>query len=109
MGETLVDQPLAPQKFVGDIFHVAMLPVKRVIQLPHLLVGNLAAQLRDSLRDFWMLPERLLANHWHRLIGRKIVAVVVEDEQVEGRNQTIRRITGGDIDLMIFQRRGEQS
>ena len=109
MDQTLMDQPLAPQEFVGDIFYVAVLAVECVIQLPHLLIGNLAAQLRDCLRNFRVLLDRLLANHGHCLIGRKIVAVVFKGEQVEGRNQTIRRIAGGDIDLMIFQRRGEQA
>jgi hypothetical protein len=39
----LVDQALALQEFVGDIFHVAMLAIEGVVQLLHLLIGNSVA------------------------------------------------------------------
>jgi hypothetical protein len=38
-----VDQSLSPEKFVSDILHIAMLGIESVIQLLHLLIGNLPA------------------------------------------------------------------
>ncbi len=40
---TLLDQSLTAEEFVCHVFHVAVLTVESVVQLLHLLIGNLAA------------------------------------------------------------------
>src|ERR1700675_5052572 len=56
-----------------------------------------------------MLLQRLLADHGDRFVRREIVAVIFENEQIERRNQAVRGVARSNIDLMIFQCRGEQA
>src|ERR1700722_17570865 len=56
-----------------------------------------------------MLLYSLLADHRDCFVWRKIVPVIGEDEEVEGENQAVGGAAGSHIDLMIFQRRGQQA
>src|SRR5258708_13888467 len=56
-----------------------------------------------------MLPHHLLANYRHRFVGRKIVAVIIEHEQIQRWNQPVGGIARSYINLTILQRRSEQT
>src|ERR1700734_2953496 len=56
-----------------------------------------------------MLLQRLLADHGDRFVGREIVAVIFESEQIERWKQAVRGVARSNIDLMIFQCRAEQA
>ena len=45
----------------------------------------------------------------HGFVGREIMAVVFEHEQIERRDQAVGRVAGGQIDLFILERAGEQA
>src|ERR1700683_1194467 len=51
----------------------------------------------------------LLADHSDRLVGRKIVAVIFENEEIQRRNQAVGSIARSYINLAIFQCGREQA
>ena len=50
----------------------------------------------------------LVAYHGDSLIGREIVPVILEDEQVQSY-QTVGRVAGGEINLVIAESAREQA
>src|SRR5579862_2290324 len=56
-----------------------------------------------------MLLQRLLADHGDGFVRRKIVAVILQREQIERRNQAISGVTRSNVDLMIFECRSQQT
>src|SRR5579871_183929 len=86
-----------------------MLPIERVIHAPHLVVGNSSSQLRQRLCNFRMLPHHLLPHHRDRLVRRKIMPVVLQHEQIQRRNQSIGRVSRGDVNHVLLESAGQQS
>ena len=85
-----------------------MLAVDRVVELAHVVVGNLSCEFVQCLSHFGVESQHLLANDGHGFVWREVVLVVLEDEKIERRNQAIGGVSGGEVDLLFFESAGEQ-
>src|SRR5690348_568880 len=94
-------QPFPEQEFSYYLLHILLLAINGVIELPHLRVGNFASKFIERLANLGVFAQRLLTNHPHRLIRRKILLVVVEYKQIERGDQPVRHISRNKVDLAI--------
>src|SRR6476660_6380547 len=86
-----------------------MLAVYGVIQLAHVIVGNLSGQIIQRLFYFRVTREHLLANDGDGFIGWEIVTVVFENKKIKRGNEPIGCISSDQVHLLIFKSAGEQA
>ena len=86
-----------------------MLAVDGVVELAHVVVGNLSCKFVQRLSHLGVMSQHLLANDGHGFVGREVVLVVFEDEEIESRDQAIGCVACGEVDLLVFERAGEQT
>src|SRR6476661_9107541 len=86
-----------------------MLPVDCVIELAHVIVGNLSSKFIQRLFHFWMTHQSLLTNDGDCFIGWKIVTVVFENKEIERRNEPVGRVSGDQVHLLIFESASEKA
>ncbi len=77
------------QEGTNDVCYILMFAVDGVVHTPHVLVGDRARQRIKSDSHLGMILQQFLANDRDTFIGREVVAVVLENEQVERGNQAI--------------------
>src|SRR5215472_16637585 len=102
-------QSFAMQEVAHYFFCVAVLAVYGVIQLPHVVVGNFSGEGVEGRFDLRMAGKDFTAHDRNCLVGWKVVPVVVEDEEVEGGNEAVGGVAGGEVDLTVFEGAGEQA
>src|ERR1700674_5274838 len=101
--KNLFDQPALLQKFLHHRSHVAMLSIHRIIQSPHIFIGNRSRQFAKRRSHLGMLLQHFPAHDRHRFVRRKVMMVVLQYNEVERRNQSIGIVAGNDIDLPFFE------
>ena len=68
------------QKCPDHILHIAMLTVYGVVELSHVVIGNLSCEFIQRLSNLRVMSQHFLANDRHGFIGWKVVLVVFEYE-----------------------------
>ena len=83
--------------------YVALFAVDQVVEMTHVRAGDFTAKVGKSGAKLWVLVERGLTHDGHGVVGRKVVAIIFEDHEVERIDDAIGRITGNNVDLVIFK------
>ena len=91
------------EEFAHNLLHVAMLTVDGVVETAHVFVGDFPGELIQRVLHFGVTRQRFLANDGHGLVGRKIMFVVVQHEQVQRRNEAVGGVSCNQIYLLISQ------
>ena len=79
---------------MNHFLDVAVLAVDCVVELLHVLIGDFVGKFVERRSDVGMLLQRLPANHGYCFIGWKIVAIILEHEKIERRNQAVCSVPG---------------
>ena len=74
------------------------------VQRPHVPIGHTAGQTRERAADGRLPQQRGRSNDRHGIVGRKIVAIVVERREVERVDQRARGVAGDDVHLAVRER-----
>src|SRR5712691_5467960 len=56
-----------------------------------------------------MVCNRFSPHHGHGFVRREIVAVILQHEQIERRNETVGSVASDEINLLFFQRASKQA
>ena len=80
---------------------VALAGVDFGIELAHFLGGDFVGEIAEGgaeLREFF---EGVAADDWNGVVGRKVVFVVDQRDEVEGVDEAVGGIAGDDVDFIV--------
>ncbi len=83
---------------------VLMLGINGVIEPANVGGGELASEIRQRGAELRELRECGLAHDGDGVVGREVVAVVLEGDEAESINEAISGVAGDDVHLMIQKR-----
>ena len=82
---------------------VPLFRIHQIIEMSHVSAGHLAPEFGEHGAKLRKLLECILANDGDGVIGRKIVAVVFQDNQMQGIDDPIGGVARYDVDFVILQ------
>ena len=103
------NKALLAQEFSHHFFHIAVLAVDRVVELAHVVIGNLSREFIQRFSHLRMARQHLLPNDRHGLVRREVVAIVFQNEQIQRRDQSVGGISCGEVHLFVLERAGQQA
>ncbi len=80
---------------------VLVLGVHRVVKAANIRGGEFISEIGEGRTKLGKFGERRLANDGDGVVGREVVAVVLESDKAEGINEAVGRVAGDDVHLMI--------
>lgn len=80
---------------------IAMLGVDERVEMAHIVGGDFAGEISQGASELRKFFEREMANDGDGIIGREIAEVIVERNEMQRVNETVRGIAGDYVDLMI--------
>ncbi len=83
----------------NDFGHAALLTVNFVIELAHLCGREHVAEALENGAQSGRALERVAADEDDGFVGRKVLAVVCELEEIEGGDESVGRIAGDDVHM----------
>ena len=83
----MLSQAVLSQKLSHHDGGVVMFSVDRIIQSPHVLIGNFPCEFVKRRFHLRMIFQHFSAHDRYRFVGRKIMMVIFQDKKVERRNQ----------------------
>lgn len=86
-----------------------MLGVHERVEMAHVLGADFPGEISKGSPKLWKSFESGMANDGDGVIGREIVEVVVERNELQRVNETVRGIAGDYVDLMIDERAIEEA
>ncbi len=86
-----------------------MLAVDRVVESAHVIIGNLSGEFVERGSTSGMACQHLLSHDRHSLIGREVVAIVLQNKQIQRGDKAVGDVSCGQIDLFVLERAGEQA
>ncbi len=78
-----------------------MLAVHRVVEPAHIVIGNLSCELIQRFSHLRMTRQHLRPNNRHGFVRREVMAIVLQNEQVQRGNQTIGGVSRGEVHLLV--------
>ena len=86
-----------------------MLAIDRVIHATHFVLRDFRRERAQSCTDFGMLIESRATHQRHGFVWRKIMAVVLQGNHVQRRDQPIGGISRDNIDPFVRERAIKQT
>src|SRR6516164_3181495 len=83
------------------VLWVAALAIDGIVHLPHFLVGYLPRQFTQDGSKLRMPFHSRFPHHGHSFVRREIMAVVFEHRQLEGGDQSVGRVAGHQVHLLL--------
>ena len=80
---------------------VPLIGVDLGVEVAHIGGGEFAREIGKSGAELGKFFQRGVANYGDGVVGREIVFVVLESDEVKRVDQAVGGITGDDVDLMI--------
>jgi len=81
--------------------NVALVGVNLGVEAAHFVGGDLVVEIGEGGTELREFGEGGLANDGDGVVGREIVAVVLEGEELESSDEAVGGVAGDDIHLMI--------
>jgi hypothetical protein len=66
-----------------------MLSIHCIIRSPHIFIGDRSRQFAKRRSHLGMVLQHFSAHDRHRFVGRKLMMVILQYNEVERRNQSI--------------------
>jgi hypothetical protein len=83
---------------------VALVGVDFGIEVAHFFGGDFVSQVGEGSAKLRKFGEGVAADDGDGVVGREIVLVVDERDEMEGVDQAVSRIAGDDVDFFVHER-----
>ena len=83
---------------------VPLFRIHQIVEMAHVRAGDFAPEFRKHAAKLRKLFQHGLANDRYSIVGRKIVAVVFKDNQMQRIDDPVGGIARHDVDFMVLQR-----
>ena len=80
---------------------VALVGVDFGIELAHFLGGDFVGEVGEGRAELWEFCEGVAADDGDGVVGREVVFVVDQRDEVEGVDEAVGGIAGDDVDLFV--------
>src|SRR3984957_5235213 len=83
---------------------VALVGVDFGVHVAHVGGGDFSGEVGEGCAEGRKFGERVAADDWYGVVGREIVAIVGEADEVERVDEAVGGISGDDVDFFIDER-----
>ena len=96
-------------EFADDLGGVAVVAIHGVVEPAHVGFGDFSREGVEDGAQFRVLCQDLGAHYGNCFVGREVVAVIFERDEIEGIDQAVGGVSGDDVNLFFFQGAVDQS